>query len=615
MSTTPKSSPATRASGKRRLSEGSLKIEFKTPNKKARRQSAPLNGSKLSAGAYKDHTCPSCNQDLRHRKLSKVNFQKHVDKCEKVYPFIVNDNECKFCGKTGRVGYIGNHILETHSPQMNGEEETLENRGVPDGQDKTPEPNAVKMNNKRKSFQTKIEPATPIKFDATISDEANESKSKIAPTPSVKIDCKFCHSNFAKGNIGKHEETCQKYHKYVKDLKCTFCDKGFGSQNYAYQHLTKVHSSEIDGNSQKNDERNVEDNQDDESDDSKESESESEDESEKEANELVIDESCKDDSGESDDEENDKDEMNENLNENPDESPDEGPWAQCSHCARFIPDHKMQDHQKNCGEKKSEPIVEETEQIEDDDDEEPNSDENGQDLTTEEDGDNSGIITLDRDDSDEDEDEEMLVECKKETPQDTASQNSQVLTSQGSQEVSSQGSICSYCYDEIRDDDKLDHLLVCQENSMYIDEETKSCRICDVDFDSIRRVYKHILRDHKRTKKSSNEAQQNPIVTMPDEEPPNKNQIKNEFVHGNYPLVKHAVQLKQEAFEREDFKNVPEDPNCIEQLHVCPVCEKYLPTAMMAMDHIGKGFHKISPENQARLNLKIRRIDLESLSL
>ena len=129
MSTTPKSSPATRASEKRRLSEGSLKIEFNTPNKKARRQSAPLNGSKLSAGAYKDHTCPSCNQDLRHRKLSKVNFQKHVDKCEKVYPFIVNNNECKFCGKTGRVGYIGNHILENHSPQMNDEEETADDQG------------------------------------------------------------------------------------------------------------------------------------------------------------------------------------------------------------------------------------------------------------------------------------------------------------------------------------------------------------------------------------------------------------------------------------------------------------------------------------------------------
>ena len=27
---------------------------------------------------------------------------------------------------------------------MNGKEETAENRGVPDGQDKTPEPNAVK---------------------------------------------------------------------------------------------------------------------------------------------------------------------------------------------------------------------------------------------------------------------------------------------------------------------------------------------------------------------------------------------------------------------------------------------------------------------------------------
>ena len=546
MSTTPKSSPATRASEKRRLSEGSLKIEFNTPNKKARRQSAPLNGSKLSAGAYKDHTCPSCNQDLRHRKLSKVNFQKHVDKCEKVYPFIVNDNECKFCGKTGRVGYIGNHILENHSPQMNDEEETAENRGLPDGPDKTPEPNAVKRNNKRKPFQSKIEPATPIKFDAKSSDEANEYKRIVAPTPSIKIECKFCHSNFAKGNLGKHEETCQKYHKYVKDLKCTLCDhKGFVSQNYAYQHLTKVHSSEIDGNSQKNDERNVEDNQDDESDDSKESESESEDESEKEANELVIDESCKDDSGESDDEENDKDEMNENLNENPDESPDEGPWAQCSHCARFIPDHKMQDHQKNCGEKKSEPIVEETEQIEDDDDEEPNSDENGKDLTTEEDGDDSGIITLD-----DDEDEEMSEEVTNET-QEKSSNESKTIE----QDI-----------DDVFDEDELD------------------------------------------------EAQQNPIVTMPDEEPPKANQIKNEFVHGNYPLVKHAVQLKQEAFERNDFKNVPEDPNCIEQLHVCPVCQKYLPTAMMAMDHV-RTYHNISKEHQTRLNLKIRRIDLESLSL
>ena len=228
MSTTPKSSPATRASEKRRLSEGSLKIEFNTPNKKVRRQSAPLNGSKLSAGAYKDHTCPSCNQDLRHRKLSKVNFQKHVDKCEKVYPFIVNDNECKFCGKTGRVGYIGNHILETHSPQMNGEEETAENRGVPDGQDKTPEPNAVKHGIQKelmydfsqKEFETGYElDLHSEKVFKTENDLRFHFKSAHAP---LECQCEICYKRFTSSE--KKKKHLNSIHASMEN-KCHKCKK------------------------------------------------------------------------------------------------------------------------------------------------------------------------------------------------------------------------------------------------------------------------------------------------------------------------------------------------------------------------------------------------------
>ena len=55
---------------------------------------------------------------------------------------------------------------------------------------------------------------------------------------------------------------------------------------------------------------------------------------------------------------------------------------------------------------------------------------------------------------------------------------------------------------------------------------------------------------------------------------------------------------------KEDSIALDEDPRIVKSLFKCPVCLKYLLHEHEAEDHVEK-YHRISQENQVRMNLKI----------
>ena len=68
------------------------------------------------------------------------------------------------------------------------------------------------------------------------------------------INCKYCQRQFhGQEKVSKHEKTCRIYHKYVEfttsgegnadKVKCTVCQRYFGTQPALFRHLQRKHSN------------------------------------------------------------------------------------------------------------------------------------------------------------------------------------------------------------------------------------------------------------------------------------------------------------------------------------------------------------------------------------
>ena len=172
----------------------------------------------VKPNSYRNHICQFCHKDFSKNKWSQANFEKHGQRCSRLIKFIQDGVICKICTKS-----CGNRIyrhLETEHPTEIGNNENIEQK--------------VTKIKKEKIF-VKPEPK-----ENSADDGANFS-------PKINSDeiCGFCDTPVKKANLGRHKKNCEIKHKFVKNLKCTLCGKGFATQSVAYQHLTKMHYEEL----------------------------------------------------------------------------------------------------------------------------------------------------------------------------------------------------------------------------------------------------------------------------------------------------------------------------------------------------------------------------------
>ena len=169
--------------------------------------------------SYKNHICQFCHKDFSKNKWSQANFEKHGERCSRLIKFVQDGNTCKLCNKS-----CGNRIyrhLETEHPLEIGN-------------------NGSKIDQKATKIKTekvfvKTEPQENGNEDGDFSPKINPNE----------IPCEFCDTPVKKANLGRHKKNCEIKHKFVKNLKCTLCGKGFATQSVAYQHLTKMHYEEL----------------------------------------------------------------------------------------------------------------------------------------------------------------------------------------------------------------------------------------------------------------------------------------------------------------------------------------------------------------------------------
>ena len=232
------SSPSTEISPLRKVSKRKNSEAQNEVSPKMKRNGDMKNYVKpaSNSGSYKNHICQSCHKDFSRNKWSQANFEKHGDRCSRLIKFIHNGITCKICQKTcGKTIY--RHLETKHALEIN-------DNGVHDEKiEQKP-----KIKEEKQEIVVKKEPLEKDDF----SPKVNKSNLRIEFGSENK--CEICNTSVKKANMGRHRKNCETKHKFVENLKCTFCGKGFANQSVAYQHLSKIHFEELQNANEKENE-------------------------------------------------------------------------------------------------------------------------------------------------------------------------------------------------------------------------------------------------------------------------------------------------------------------------------------------------------------------------
>ena len=177
--------------------------------------------------------CKHCLEYLAfHGTIPKRYYEKHVEKCARLLPFITEDGKCKFCQRNFlRKLLLFRHIERDHASE-------LENVATKDS--KSPKSSKVRTEESKKEI---VQSTSDV--DVNIPEKKNL-------TPQKKNQCEHClkyflvHGTRHKTIYGKHVEKCVKLKPFTtEDGKCKFCQKSFMRVGTLFQHIEEKHADEV----------------------------------------------------------------------------------------------------------------------------------------------------------------------------------------------------------------------------------------------------------------------------------------------------------------------------------------------------------------------------------
>ena len=143
---------------------------------------------------------------------------------------------------------------------------------------------------------------------------------------------------------------------------------------------------------------------------------------------------------------------------------------------------------------------------------------------------------------------------------------------------------CGFCTDKIHPLELQDHEAKCAKIKDYVHD--LGCILCDKKFVKTLPVFKHIRNEH--------------LNVIEDSRTKDKVEDSIDFEITEFPLVK-VEKVNNPAVQDEV------DPRIVTTLFKCPICFAKLLFLPHAQDHIAR-FHRISIQNQKRMNLEIEEI-------
>jgi len=222
----------------------------------------------------KTKTCEYCRKDF----IKNENFDLHVKKCKDFFPFILDQNTCKFCSEVhDAFEDIFKHLESNHGDQMvtmtqkvryneSANVHTCEvcNRKFTDKSDVYDHiythmdvlfhDKEVQNDDQNADEHVDNDDATTPEENITNCKSTRFSHFPDAEkSPKNKIPCTSCSLDFAKlpkmpsqKYIQVHKSKCQNYQKFVKNDACTFCGIKFNCKILCLiTHLEKEHSKDL----------------------------------------------------------------------------------------------------------------------------------------------------------------------------------------------------------------------------------------------------------------------------------------------------------------------------------------------------------------------------------
>ena len=174
-----------------------------------------------------DRICKICKADYSKPKSKPKDYLTHIEKCTRLAPFIINQNECKFCSKKIQMrGMLFNHIDKNHAKEL-AKEAKKGNTEIATESSKDNKKSELACPKCNETFNLNVQLKKHI-----------ISCSQGTPKPTsdeTSKPCKHCQSPKSILSLRGHELNCGKCVKFVKksgdSFQCIICAKKFKSRN------------------------------------------------------------------------------------------------------------------------------------------------------------------------------------------------------------------------------------------------------------------------------------------------------------------------------------------------------------------------------------------------